>query len=334
MEPVRWGVISTARIGTEKVLPGMIKSRQIRVMAIASREEKRARRWARKLDIPRAYGSYDALLADPDIEAVYNPLPNHLHVPITLAAARAGKHVLCEKPIALTAGEAEALHDLPRDVLVAEAFMVRHHPQWQEVRRRAASGALGQVHAIQVFFSYFNVDPKDVRNQSDIGGGALLDIGCYPVVVARYVFGSEPERAIALIERDPNFGTDRLTTGIVDFGKGRRLDFTISTQSVPHQRVDVVGTKGRIEVAIPFNAPQGKSMRIYVDKGQKLGGASAKRVTIRAADQYRLQGEAFGRAIRGAEPLAYGVEDAIRQMRVLDALFRSAESGRWEAIAA
>jgi len=233
MEPVRWGVVSTAKIATEKVLPGMLKSRQIRVTAIASRDEKRARRWARKLGIPRAYGSYDALLADPEIEAIYNPLPNHLHVPMTLAAARAGKHVLCEKPIGLTAGEAEALRGLPQGVLVAEAFMVRHHPQWQEVRRRAASGALGEVHAIQVFFSYFNVDPKDVRNQADIGGGALLDIGCYPGVVARYIFGAEPERAVALIERDPKFGTDRLTTGIVDFGNGRRLDFTVSTNRCP-----------------------------------------------------------------------------------------------------
>jgi predicted dehydrogenase len=332
MEPVRWGIISTANIATEKVLPGMLKSRQLRILAIASRDEKRARRWARKLGIPRAYGSYEALFADPEIEAVYNPLPNHLHVPMTAAAARAGKHVLCEKPIALTASEAETLSDLPRDILVAEAFMVRHHPQWQEVRRRATSGALGQLQAIQVFFSYFNVDPKDVRNQADIGGGALLDIGCYPVVVARYLFGAEPERAIALIDRDPNFGTDRLTTGIVDFGGGRRLDFTVSTQSVLHQRVDVVGTKGRIEVAIPFNAPQGKSMRIYVDKGQKLAGAAAKTVTMKAADQYRLQGEAFSRAIRGIQPLDFGVEDAIRQMRVLDALFRSAKSGRWEAI--
>src|SRR5215469_5243585 len=176
MEPVRWGVISTARIGVAKVLPGMLRSRELKILAIASREEKRARRWARKLGIPRAYGSYEALLADPEIEAVYNPLPNHLHVPMTVAAARAGKHVLCEKPIALTAREAETLRSLPRDILVAEAFMVRHHPQWQEVCRRVASGALGQVQAIQVFFSYFNADPKDVRNQAEIGGGALLDI--------------------------------------------------------------------------------------------------------------------------------------------------------------
>jgi predicted dehydrogenase len=332
MEPVRWGVISTARIGVEKVLPGMLKSRQLSILAIASRDEKRARRWARKLGIPRAYGSYEALLADPEIEAVYNPLPNHLHVPLTMAAARAGKHVLCEKPIAITAAEAEALRGLPPGILVAEAFMVRHHPQWQEARKRIRAGAIGPVQAIQVFFSYHNVDPANVRNQADIGGGGLLDIGCYPVVVARYIFGEEPRRAVALIDRDPKFGTDRLASGIVDFGAGRRLDFMVSTQLVAQQRVEIVGSKGRIEVAIPFNAPQGKATRIYLDKGQKLGGASAKAVAIRPADQYRLQGEAFSRAVRGLEPLTYGVEDAIRQMRVLDALFRSAESGRWESV--
>jgi predicted dehydrogenase len=332
MEPVRWGVISTAKIGVEKVLPGMLKSRQLEIVAIASRDEKRARRWARKLGIPRAYGSYEALLADPEIEAVYNPLPNHLHVPLTLAAARAGKHVLCEKPIAITAAEAEALRGLPAGVLVAEAFMVRHHPQWQEARRRVQAGAIGEVRAIQVFFSYYNIDPANVRNQADIGGGGLLDIGCYPVVVARYIFGAEPQRAVALIDRDPTFGTDRLASGLVDFGAGRRLDFTVSTQSVAHQRVDLVGSKGRIEVVIPFNAPQGKATRIYLDKGQKLGGASAKAIAIRPSDQYRLQGEAFSRAVRGLEPLGYGVEDAIRQMRVLDALLRSADSGRWETV--
>ena len=332
MEPVRWGVISTARIGVAKVLPGMLKSRELKILAIASREEKRAKRWAKKLGIPRAYGSYEALLADPEIEAIYNPLPNHLHVPLTVAAVRAGKHVLCEKPIAITAAEAETLRELPTDRLVSEAFMVRNHPQWQEARKRAQSGALGEVRAIQVFFSYHLVDPANVRNQPDIGGGGLLDIGCYPVVVARYIFGAEPLRAIALIDHDPNFKIDRMTTGIVDFGHGRRLDFTVSTQSVDHQRVDIVGSKGRIEVPIPFNAPQGKATRLYLDKGQKLGGAAAKSIAIRPSDQYRLQGEAFSRAVRGIEPLAYGIEDSIRQMRVLDALFRSAVTGQWETI--
>ncbi len=332
MKPVRWGVISTARIGWEKVLPGMIKSKDIEILAISSRDEKLAKRWAKKLGIPKAYGSYEAMLADPEIEAVYNPLPNHLHVPLTLAAARAGKHVLCEKPVAMNAAEAEQLRGAPPGILIAEAFMVRHHPQWREARKRAQSGALGEVRAIQCFFSYFLLDPNNVRNRADIGGGGILDIGCYPTVVARYIFGAEPKRVVSLVERDPQMRTDRLASAIVDFGEGKRLDFTISTQLVVHQRVDICGTKGRIEVQIPFNAPQGKATRILFDKGQKLGGAAARKIAIAPSDQYKLQGEAFGRAVRGIEPLGWGVEDAICQMRVLDAIFRSAETGRWEDV--
>ena len=332
MEPVRWGVISTARIGTEKVLPGMMRSKQIEMLAIGSRDLKLGQKWARKLGIPKAYGSYEELLADPEIEAVYNPLPNHLHVPLTLAAVRAGKHVLCEKPIAITAAEAEQLRAVPADKLVAEAFMVRHHPQWKEARKRVKAGQIGELRAVQCVFSYFLTDPNNVRNKADIGGGGILDIGCYPVVVARYLFEAEPVRVVSLVERDPTFKTDRLASAIVDFGQGRRLDFTISTQLVPHQRVDIAGTKGRIEVVIPFNAPPRKAMRLWLDKGAKLGGAAAKAITIKPCDQYQLQGEAFSRAVRGLEPLPYGVEDSIKQMRVLDALFRSEKSGAWEAV--
>ena len=332
MKPVRWGVISTARIGVEKVLPGMMASKQIEMLGIGSRDIKLARKWAKKLGIPRAYGSYEELLADPDIEAIYNPLPNHLHVPLTLAAVRAGKHVLCEKPIAITAAEAEQLRQVPADRLVAEAFMVRHHLQYKEAKKRIKAGQIGELRAIQVFFTYFLTDPNNVRNMADIGGGGILDIGCYPVVVARYLFEAEPVRVVSLVERDPTFKTDRLASAIVDFGEGRRLDFTISTQLVPHQRVDIAGTKGRIEVVIPFNAPPRKAMRLWLDKGAKLGGAAAKAITIKPCDQYQLQGEAFSRAVRGLEPLPYGVEDSIKQMRVLDALFRSEKSGAWEAV--
>src|SRR6516162_11730471 len=229
-DKVKWGVLGVASIATRKVIPGMQKGQRSEVAAIASRDPEKARSAASELGIAKAYGSYEALLADPEIEAIYNPLPNHLHVPLTVAAVRAGKHVLCEKPIAITAAEAETLRELPTDRLVAEAFMVRNHPQWQEARKRAQSGALGEVRAIQVFFSYHLVDPANVRNQADIGGGGLLDIGCYPVVVARYIFGAEPLRAIALIDRSPEFGTDRLTSGLVDFGEGRHLDFTVGTQ--------------------------------------------------------------------------------------------------------
>jgi len=327
---VRWGIISTADIGVAKVIPGLMKSRQIEVRAIASRSLPAARKAARKLGIPVAYGSYEELLDDPEIEAVYNPLPNHLHVPLTLAAAAKGKHVLCEKPIALTAEEAETLRGVPKGVVIAEAFMVRHHPQWIKARDLVRAGTLGELRAIQSFFSYYNVDPKNVRNMADIGGGGIYDIGCYPVVVSRYIFGAEPERVISLVERDPKFGTDRLASVLVDFGKGRHLTFTVSTQVTPYQRVNIVGTRARLEVEIPFNSPQGSAATLYLDKGTKLGDASARAIRLPRADQYQLEGEQFSRVVRGKEKLAWGVEDAILQARVLDAIFRSAGSGNWE----
>lgn len=329
-EPVRWGVISTARIGWEKVIPGLQKSKDIEVRAIASRAPATAKRWAKKLGIPVAYGSYEDLLNDPDIEVIYNPLPNHLHVPLTLEAAKKGKHVLCEKPIALDAKEAAKLRTAPKDIIIAEAFMVRQHPQWLKAREIAQSGRLGTLRAIQCFFSYHLLDPKNVRNIADIGGGALYDIGCYPIVTSRFVFGAEPVRVMGLIDRDPEFKTDRTTSAILDFGEGRQLTFTVSTQTVPYQRVNIFGDKGRLEVEIPFNAPQGGAMKLYLDDGKKLGDASAKIVKIEKADQYQLEGEYFSRVVRGEEKLAYGIDDAIQQARILDAVFRSAKSGKWE----
>ena len=329
-DPVRWGVISTARIGWEKVIPGLLKSKDIEVRAIASRAPATAKRWAKKLGIPVAYGSYEDLLNDPDIEVIYNPLPNHLHVPLTLEAAKKGKHVLCEKPIALDAKEAAKLRSAPKDIIIAEAFMVRQHPQWLKAREIAQSGKLGTLRAIQCFFSYHLLDPKNVRNIADIGGGALYDIGCYPIVTSRFIFGAEPVRVMGIIDRDPEFKTDRTTSAILDFGEGRQLTFTVSTQAVPYQRVNIFGTKGRLEVEIPFNAPQGGAMKLYMDDGKKLGDASAKVVKIEKADQYQLQGEYFSRVVRGTEKLAFGVDDAIQQARILDAVFRSAKSGKWE----
>lgn len=332
MEPVRWGILSTAKIGRTRVVPGLMKSPLCQVVAVASRNETAARAMADEFGIPRAYGTYEALLADPEIDAVYNPLPNHLHVPMTLAAAAAGKHVLCEKPIAITAAEAEQLTEAASRVLVAEAFMVRHHPQWQRVRQFIQVGEIGEPRFIQVAFSYFNADPSNIRNKPDIGGGGLLDIGCYAVVAGRYFFEAEPVRAVALVDRDIAFGVDRTASAILDFGGGRQLTFTVSTQAAPHQRVQVIGTKGRIEIAVPFNAPADKPARIFVDDGSAHGGASARLVELPLVDQYQLQGEAFSRAIRGVEPLPYGLEDAIQNMRILDALQRSEASAAWEGI--
>ena len=332
MKKVIWGVISTAKIGLKRVLPGMQKSDQLEIRAIASRSAKAAREVADALGIPKAYGSYEELLADAQIEAVYNPLPNHLHVPLTLQAAAAGKHVLSEKPIALTAAEAERLRTVAGKVLIMEAFMVRFHPQWLRARELVRQGQVGTLRAVQMLFSYFNDDPANIRNMAAIGGGALYDIGCYPIVAGRFFFEAEPRRAIALVDRDPGFGTDRLTSALVDFGSGRHLDFTVSTQCVPFQRMQICGTKGRIEIQIPVNAPQGAKTVLFLDDGGALDGSSVRCETLPPSDQYMLQGEAFSRAIRGEIELPYGVEDAVRNMRVIDALFRSEKSGCWEEV--
>ena len=332
MKKVVWGVLSTARIGWEKVIPAMQKGEHCDIRAIASRDLAKGLALADKLGIQKAYGSYEELLADPEIEAIYNPLPNDQHVPMTLKAARAGKHVLCEKPVALTATQAAELREVADKVHIMEAFMVRFHPQWIAVRERVQRGELGDLRAVQAYFSYFNRDANNIRNQADIGGGALYDIGCYPIVTGRFLFGAEPQRVIALVDRDPEFKTDRTVSALVDFGEGRRLDFTISTQSVPYQRVQVCGTKKRIEIHIPFNAPLGASTRVFTDDGSHLDGQSTFSETIAACDQYTLQGDAFSRAVRGEIALPYGVDDAIANMRVIDALFASEKSGAWVTV--
>jgi predicted dehydrogenase len=323
MKKVVWGVL--------KVIPAMRKSPWCEIRAIASRSQASADAAAKRSGIPVAYGSYAALLADPEIEAVYNPLPNHLHVPLTLQALQAGKHVLCEKPISMSAAELEPLRAAIGDRLVMEAFMVRFHPQWQRVRALIAGGEIGEPRAVQVFFSYFNDDPGNIRNQADIGGGALYDIGCYAIVAGRFMFDAEPQRVIALVDRDPALRTDRTTSALLDFGAGRRLDFTVSTQCLRHQRLNVVGTRGRIEVPIPFNAPQDEAMRILIDTDGALDGSGVRSETLPPCDQYMLQGEAFSRAVRGELALPYGLDDAARNMRIIDALLRSERTGTWQA---
>jgi predicted dehydrogenase len=256
-----------------------------------------------------------------------------LHVPLTLRAAAAGKHVLCEKPIALTSEEAEQLRSAAKKVHVMEAFMVRFHPQWLLARDWLLDGRIGRLCTVQMAFSYNNPDPANIRNQADIGGGGLYDIGCYAIVAGRFFFGVEPTRGIALIDRDPTFRTDRVTSALVDFGEGRRLDYSVSTQCAPHQRIQLLGTKGRIELHVPVNAPQGAKTRLSIDDGSSLEGSGIVTETVPESDQYMLQGEAFSRAIRGEIALPYGVEDAIANMRVIDALFRSERSGCFEPVA-
>ena len=332
-KPVTWGILSTAKISRKKVIPAMKRGNLCRIRAIASRDEAGARQVADELGIPKAYGSYEELLADPEIEAVYNPLPNHLHVPWSIKAAEAGKHVLCEKPISLTAAEAQTLLEV-RDrtgVLITEAFMVRSHPQWLRPRELIRQGRIGKLRAIQGAFSYSNTDPRNIRNQADIGGGGIYDIGCYPIVISRFLFEAEPTRVVGLIERDPQLKIDRLTSALLDFPEGQ-AGFVCSTQMVPYQRIQVFGTKGRIEIEIPFNAPPDKPCRIFVDDGSQPAGASAQAETFDVVDQYTIQGELFSEAIRSGKPVEFPLEDAVKNMRVIDALFRSAENGRWEKV--
>jgi predicted dehydrogenase len=334
MKPVVWGVLSTARIALQHVIPALQASPLVELRALASRSLPAAQQAASSLGIAQAYGSYEELLADPAIEVVYNPLPNHLHVPLTLQAAAAGKHVLCEKPLALNAAEVELLRNASARVHIEEAFMVRHHPQWQRARELVRAGRIGKVQAVQVFFSYFNDDPGNIRNQPSAGGGALYDIGCYAVLAGRYLFGQEPQRAVALVDRDPQMGTDRLTSAMLDFGGGRQATFTVSTQSVRFQRVQVVGERGRIELFIPFNATRGVPMRLAVDDGGLADGSSITIETLPPCDQYQLQAEAFSRRVRdGTGPRTDAVDDAAAQARVIDALWQSERTGRWEAVA-
>jgi predicted dehydrogenase len=303
------------------------------IQAIASRNLDHARAVADQLGIPKAYGSYEEMLADPEIEAVYNPLPNHLHVPLSIQAAEAGKHVLCEKPVAMTAKEAERLIAV-RDyagVRIEEAFMVRHHPQWRRVRDLVREGKIGPLRAIQAFFSYNNPDPDNIRNKADIGGGGIYDIGVYPVVTARFLFDAEPTRLVSLVERDPVMKTDRLVSAILDF-PGGQMTFACSTQLASYQRVQVFGTEGRIEVRIPFNAPPDEPCRILVDGEGALGDASAEAEEFPVVNQYTLQGDAFSRGLRTGTPPEFPLEDSVKNMRVIDALFRSGDTGQWEAV--
>jgi predicted dehydrogenase len=329
--PVRWGILGAANIAVNKVIPAMMSSARSQVMAIASRDMAKARSAANALSIPRAYGSYEELIADPDVEAIYNPLPNHLHVPWSIRAAEAGKHVLCEKPIALTATEARQLRDV-RDragVQIAEAFMVRTHPQWLAVQKFIGDGRIGDLKLVVGHFSYYRRDPNDVRSRVDWGGGALLDIGCYPITLSRWLFGAEPEAVIGQIERDPDMHVDRLASALLRFPNGQ-ASFTCAGQLVPYQRMNIFGTTARIDVEIPFNSPGDLPARIYTDDGSKFAGANAEAIEFPVVDQYALQADEFSNAVRGVGQVPVSLEDSIANMAVIDAVFRSADSGKWE----
>ena len=331
MGKVRWGVLGVAKIATEKVIPAMRTSDVSEVVAIASRDRAKAEKAAKALELSKAYGSYRELVEDPDIDAIYNPLPNHLHKEWTVAAADAGKHVLCEKPIGMSSAEAREII-AARDrtgVKIEEAFMVCSHPQWLKVIEICQSGRLGELRSYMGAFSYFNDDPENIRNQAEAGGGGLMDIGCYLLTTSRMVFGEEPRRAMSLIERDPVSTVDVVTSMTLDFPSGQAVG-TCSTRMVPYQRVHVFGTKGRLEVEIPFNAPNDRPCRLFVDDGRDVFGGGRETIVIDTCDQYRIQGDLFSRAILDDTDVVYPLEKSLENMRWIEAIFRSAETGRWE----
>ena len=327
---VRWGVLGCASIATRKVIPAMQRSTTCEVVAIASRDRDRAAATARELGVPRHHGSYDALLADAGVEAVYIPLPNHLHAVWTLRAAAAGKHVLCEKPLGVSAAEAAEMIDGCRDagVLLMEAFMYRLHPLWTRVHSLVADGAIGDLVTIQAFFSYRNMDPRNIRNIAAYGGGAVMDIGCYPISVARWMFDAEPTGVAAAVQRDPTFGTDALTSALLDFD-GRHATFTCSTQVEDDQRVHLIGTAGRLLVEIPFNIPPDRPTRIIRAAGGDPPVAPAIEViTVPAADPYEVQGDAVSTAIRSGAPAPIPPEDSIGNLVVIERILSGALNAR------
>jgi predicted dehydrogenase len=329
---LRWGVLSTANIGLKKVIPAMQRGQYTTVEAIASRDHDKARKAAAALGIRTAHGSYEELLADPNIDAIYNPLPNQFHVPWTIKAAEAGKHVLCEKPLSLTVAEAETLLAVRArtGVKIGEAFMIRSYPQWLRLRELLDEHRIGELRSIAGFFSYFNDDPSNIRNQVEAGGGGLMDIGCYLIHASRYAFAQEPTRVVGLIDRDPRMHIDRLTSAILDFPGGQSI-FTCSTQMVPYQRIHFFGTHGRIEIEIPFNAPPDRPTRLFIDSSGDLFGGGITTETFPVCDQYTLQGDAFSKAVLEDTEVPVPVEDAIGNMAVIEAIFKSANSGQWES---
>ena len=326
MKKLRWGILSTAKIGTEKVIPGMQQSGSCEVVAICSRDAVRAQQAADQLGISRAYGSYEELLADPDVDAIYNPLPNHMHVEWSIKSLEAGKHVLCEKPIGLSASEGQTLVDHAAKyphLKVMEAFMYRHHPQWQRAKQIVTSGGVGELRTIQSFFSYFNNDASNIRNQADMGGGGLMDIGCYNISLSRFLFDAEPQRVMGIVEFDPKFGTDRLASAVLDFGD-RTSTFTCSMQLVPYQRMNAFGTTGRVEIEIPFNAPPDKPCKMWHESGNEL-----EEIVFEVCDQYGIQGELFAAAVMEDKPIPTPLTDAVANMKVIEAIFESAKTDKW-----
>jgi predicted dehydrogenase len=325
----RWGVMSTAKIGEEQVIPAICEADNGVLAAVSSRDIDRARTFADRFGAPHAFGSYEEMLASDTIDGVYIPLPTSQHIEWSLKAAEAGKHVLCEKPIALKAADIEPLIEA-RDrsgVLISEAFMVTYHPQWHKVRDLIASGAIGTLRQVDAAFTYYNVDPDNMRNRPELGGGVIPDIGVYPTVTTRFATAMEPLRLHATVDFDPNFGTDRYASIRADFGSFEQT-FYLSTQLANRQHIAFHGDKGWIEVTSPFNSNlyEGDEVRLH-DAGH--GHTEVFRFT--GVKQYRLQVEEFARAARG-EGVIFTLEDSVKNQKVIDAIYASGKSGEWEDV--
>ena len=333
MKKVRFGILSTANIGLQRVIPAMQKCERCSIDVIASRSLESAQRAAERVGISRALGSYEALLADPSIDAIYNPLPNHLHVDWTIRALEAGKHVLCEKPLGMNADDARRLFAVRERSgrHAMEAFSPPFHPQWLKAREIARSGRIGDIRAVQGFVSYFNVDPNNVRNRADIGGGGIMDIGCYLIFMTRWMLDAEPTDVLSLVERDPVFGTDRLASAILRF-PGVQATFACATQLARYQRIGFFGTQGRIELELPINAPPDRPSRIFIDDGRDMVLSGVETIEVPTANQFTLQADAFSRAVLGEIPVPIPLESSVANMQVIDALFRSERTKQWEAV--
>lgn len=313
---LRWGILGTASIARRRLVPAIGAAPSATLAAIASREAARAEEAVAAAGAGRPHGSYEALLADPGVDAVYIPLPNALHLPWTRRALDAGKHVLCEKPLGCTAAQAEEILIAAGEAgrAVMEAFMYRFHPRWEAIHAMTGEGAIGTLTAVHTHFSYMNTDPADIRNDPGLGGGGLLDIGCYGASVARWLFSREPAAVRGRVERDPHFGTDRMASAVLDFAPGHAT-FTAATQLPWHQHVSIHGTLGRIEVERPFNPVPESSSRLLVHQGDAV-----REITFAPADQYAVMVERFSRAVLDGTPVPTALDDAIANARVLDAV--------------
>lgn len=316
---VRWGVLGCASIAIEKVIPSFAHVADAEVVAIASRSQAKAAETATALGIPRAHGSYEALLADPDVDAVYIPLPNHLHAEWTIRAARAGKHVLCEKPLAPDRATAETMVAAAAEagVLLMEAFMYRLHPTWVTAKRMVDDGEIGELRAIQSVFTFHGDDPTSIHNVAAYAGGSLYDIGCYPINVSRWFFDAEPDRILAQVARHPDWGVDVTVSAVLGFGD-RQASFVCSTLIEDSQRVELLGSAGRIVIPIPFNIPLDRPTTItHFAGGNPPEEPGTRVIEFETRDQYAIEIEQFSAAVRAGGPVPIPPEDAYGTLDVI-----------------